>query len=58
VLQLELDANRFDLLTAAAFLAGFSERWARVLLHGTEERLTGGGAEDEEEPRAAPEVQA
>lgn len=55
VLQLELDSNRFYVLTTAAFLAGFSERWTKVLLHGAEERFSGGGAEgddgDEEEAR-------
>jgi hypothetical protein len=56
VLQLELDSNRFYVLTTAAFLAGFSERWTKVLLHGAEERLGGGGKRDdgEEEEEGAP----
>jgi hypothetical protein len=51
-LQLDLAENAFYLLTAAAFLAGFSERWAKVLLHGAEERL--GGAKPEEDVDEAP----
>jgi hypothetical protein len=55
VLQLELDANRFYVLTTAAFVAGFSERWTKVLLHSAEERFTGGGGRggDEEDPGKA-----
>ena len=51
-LQLDLAENGFYLLTAAAFLAGFSERWAKVLLHGAEERL--GGAKPEEDADEVP----
>lgn len=52
-LQLDLDENRFYLLTTAAFLAGFSERWTKVLLHGAEERLSGGAAEQDDSPPPA-----
>lgn len=55
VLQLELDANPFYILTAAAFLAGFSERWTKVLLTSAEGRL--GGAKPESEPEPGDEPQ-
>jgi hypothetical protein len=48
-LQLDLAENGFYLLTATAFLAGFSERWAKVLLHGAEERLGGAKPDDPDE---------
>jgi hypothetical protein len=54
VLQLELDSEPFYMLTAAAFLAGFSERWAKVLLHGTEERFTGGSTDEDEAEEREP----
>jgi hypothetical protein len=55
VLQLDLGQdNRFYLLTAAAFLAGFSERWAKVLLHSAEDRLSGvDKADDDDAPAPA-----
>jgi hypothetical protein len=54
VLQLDVDSSRFYVLTTAAFLAGFSERWTKVLLHGAEERLSPGGETRGEEEAAAP----
>jgi hypothetical protein len=54
VLQLDLNDDRFYVLATAAFLAGFSERWTKVLLSGAEERL-GGAAKDRDvdrEPQA------
>jgi hypothetical protein len=48
-LQLDLNENRFYMLTAAAFLAGFSERWTKVLLHSAEERFSGRSADDEDD---------
>jgi hypothetical protein len=54
VLQLELDSNRFYVLATAAFLAGFSERWTKVLLHGAEERFSpGGGAKSGDDEATA-----
>jgi hypothetical protein len=55
VLQLELDSNRFYVLTTAAFLAGFSERWTKVLLHGAEERFVPAGAKGDGGEEAAPD---
>lgn len=57
VLQLELDENPFYILTAAAFVAGFSERWAKVLLTSAEERLGGGKPDDDEPPPPPAAVQ-
>ena len=45
VLQLDLNEDRFYVLATAAFLAGFSERWTKVLLHGAEERFSPGGGD-------------
>lgn len=58
VLQLDLgQENRFYLLTAAAFLAGFSERWAKVLLETAEERLsTDRRADEDEQPPVTAEA--
>jgi hypothetical protein len=54
VLQLDLDGDRFYVLATAAFLAGFSERWTKVLLHGAEERFSLGGEAREDDEAAGP----
>lgn len=54
VLQLDRTGeNRLYLLTAAAFLAGFSERWTKVLLNTAEDRFAGREPDEEDEPKPA-----
>jgi hypothetical protein len=56
LIPLETDALTLPLFVTVAFLAGFSERWTRMLLSSALRTVAGREPESEEEPERPPET--